>query len=48
MTTGAPSGRNGHTAAWTGSRMIVWGGYNGSGYLNDGGQWRTASLYVKN
>jgi hypothetical protein len=23
---GAPSARNGHTAVWTGSRMVVWGG----------------------
>ena len=36
-TTGAPSGRDYHTAVWTGSRMIVWGGDNGSVYLNDGG-----------
>ncbi len=26
-TTGAPSGRHSHTAVWTGSKMIVWGGY---------------------
>jgi N-acetylneuraminic acid mutarotase len=38
-TTGAPSGRGYHTAVWTGSRMIVWGGWNGSAYLNDGGQY---------
>jgi len=25
-TTGAPSGRQYHTAVWTGSRMVVWGG----------------------
>ncbi len=25
-TAGAPSGRDSHTAVWTGSRMIVWGG----------------------
>lgn len=25
----AANGRNGHTAVWTGSEMIVWGGYNG-------------------
>jgi N-acetylneuraminic acid mutarotase len=37
-TMGAPLGRYRHTAVWTGSRMIVWGGYNGS-YLNDGGQY---------
>ncbi len=28
-TTGAPSARQYHTAVWTGSRMIVWGGYDG-------------------
>jgi hypothetical protein len=36
--TGAPSGRERHTAVWTGSKMIVWGGL-GSGklpWLNDG------------
>ena len=27
-TTNAPSARPGHTAVWTGSEMIVWGGYN--------------------
>jgi N-acetylneuraminic acid mutarotase len=27
-----------HTAVWTGTEMIVWGGYNGSSWLNDG--WR--------
>jgi hypothetical protein len=26
---------------------IVWGGNSGA-YLNDGGQWRTVSLYPKN
>src|SRR4051812_48054414 len=25
-TTNAPSGRDGHTAVWTGSEMIVWSG----------------------
>ena len=28
---------------WTGSEMIVWGGYNGSGYLNDGGRYNPAA-----
>src|ERR1019366_981718 len=37
-TTGAPSGRYWHTAVWTGSRMIVWGGYRDVS-LNDGGQY---------
>src|SRR5213083_676811 len=31
-TTDAPSARVGHAAVWTGSEMIVWGGYNGSSY----------------
>jgi hypothetical protein len=26
-TVGAPAGRHSHTAVWTGSRMIVWGGH---------------------
>ena len=26
-TTGAPAARYSHTAVWTGSEMIVWGGY---------------------
>ena len=36
--TGAPDGRYGHTAVWTGSEMIVWGGTNGSD-LNTGGRY---------
>ncbi len=28
-TTGAPDGRQSHTAVWTGSEMIVWGGLSG-------------------
>ncbi|MBX3034271.1 MAG: hypothetical protein KF865_10140 [Bdellovibrionaceae bacterium] len=31
----APSARNGHTMIWTGSRAIVWGGFDGT-YLNSG------------
>jgi N-acetylneuraminic acid mutarotase len=38
-TTGAPLGRYWHTAVWTGSRMIVWGGANNSAHFNDGGQY---------
>jgi len=34
-TTGAPARREGHTAVWTGSEMIVWGGVSGSTYFND-------------
>ena len=37
-TTGAPAARELHTAVWTGTEMIVWGGYNGSG-LNTGGRY---------
>src|SRR6266478_1934146 len=29
-TTSAPAARENHTAVWTGSEMIVWGGFNGS------------------
>ena len=37
-TTNAPAPRVSHTAVWTGSEMIVWGGYGGS-YLNTGGSY---------
>lgn len=37
-TTNAPGVRYVHTAVWTGSEMIIWGGFAGSGiYLNTGG-----------
>jgi N-acetylneuraminic acid mutarotase len=36
--THVPSGRLNHTAVWTGSEMIVWGGFNGN-YLNSGGKY---------
>jgi hypothetical protein len=35
-TTGAPGGRSGHTAVWTGGEMIVWGG---TSYVNTGGRY---------
>ncbi len=42
-TTSAPAGRYGHTAIWTGSQMIVWGGgfYDTAGnhYFNSGGRY---------
>jgi hypothetical protein len=38
--TGAIAGRNYHTGAWTGSEMIIWGGYNDSGNINTGGRYR--------
>jgi N-acetylneuraminic acid mutarotase len=38
-TTGAPSARSDHKAVWTGSEMLVWGGYNGSSYPAAGGRY---------
>ena len=45
-----PGARAGHTAVWSGSEMIVWGGVSASGWLNTGGRftpdqqtWRTIS-----
>jgi N-acetylneuraminic acid mutarotase len=38
-TTGVPDPRDGHTAVWTGTEMIVWGGYDGSNSLNTGGRY---------
>ncbi len=53
-TLNAPSPRSGHAAVWTGTEMIVWGGYDGLGddpYLGDGGRydsltdtWRPVSM----
>src|SRR5262249_41121705 len=37
--TNAPAGRTYHTAVWTGSEMIVWGGVDFSGYFNTGGRY---------
>ena len=38
-TINAPSARDLHTAVWTGSEMIVWGGTNFSNYLKTGGRY---------
>ncbi len=35
-TAGGPSGRQGHTAVWTGTRLIVWGGKTGNALLGGG------------
>src|SRR5262249_2841753 len=35
-TLNAPIARRGHTAIWTGSRMIVWGGMDQGSYFNSG------------
>lgn len=34
---GAPAARHSHQAVWTGSHMLVWGGYKKGGYAKDGG-----------
>lgn len=39
-TPGAPEGRRQHTAVWTGSEMIVWGGLAATGFKGDGGRYR--------
>lgn len=39
----APSPRDGHTAVWTGSEMIIWGGTDGVGDLNDGARFNPAA-----
>ena len=41
-TVNAPTAREWHTAAWTGSEMIVWGGLAG-GYSNSGGRYNPAT-----
>ena len=41
-TTNAPVGRESHTAIWTGSRMVVWGGFYADPFtheLNTGGKY---------
>jgi len=40
-TANAPPGRENHTAVWTGSQMIVWGGYDGSNNVNTGGRYNS-------
>ena len=44
-TSGAPSARSNHTAVWTGSRMVVWGGLTGgiSAVFNTGGRYDPVS-----
>ncbi len=40
---GAPAERYEHTAVWTGSEMIVWGGQDSSGVFNTGGRYNPAT-----
>jgi|GEM_PF-4182794 len=42
-TLGAPSARANHTAVWTGSEMIIWGGNDGSSVFNTGYRYNPAS-----
>lgn len=39
----SPSGRSLHTAVWSGTEMIIWGGVNGTGFLNDGGRYNATT-----
>jgi N-acetylneuraminic acid mutarotase len=43
MGTDVPSAREQHTAVWTGTEMIVWGGWNGSADLGSGGRYNPAT-----
>jgi len=42
VTGAVPAARYYHTAVWTGTEMIVWGGFTGS-YLNTGGRYNPAT-----
>ncbi|HZM70421.1 MAG TPA: kelch repeat-containing protein [Candidatus Cryosericum sp.] len=42
-TAGAPGARSDHTALWTGTLMIVWGGYKEPFYLDTGGWYDPAA-----
>ncbi len=42
-TTNNPTARASDTAVWTGSEMIVWGGYNGVKYWNTGGRYNPST-----
>src|SRR5437764_1693575 len=41
--TNAPTGRESHTAVWTGTEMIVWGGNSSGSYLNTGGRYNPST-----
>lgn len=42
-TTNAPTSRNGHTAIWTGTEMIIWGGIDGGVPVNTGARYNPAT-----
>ena len=41
--TNAPAGRYNHTAVWTGSEMIIWGGLGSSSFFNTGGRYNPST-----
>ena len=41
--TNAPSGRYEHTAVWTGSEMIIWGGFGSNNFFNTGGKYNPST-----
>jgi N-acetylneuraminic acid mutarotase len=41
--TGAPIGRSDHTAVWTGTEMMVWGGNTGARYFPTSNRWEKTS-----
>ncbi len=43
LTCPVPDARDSHTAVWTGSEMIVWGGSGVSGVVNTGGRYNPAT-----
>ena len=42
-TTGAPIVRYSNTAMWTGSEMIIWGGYDGTNFFDSGGRYNPST-----
>jgi N-acetylneuraminic acid mutarotase len=42
-TTNAPTARAYHTVVWTGSEMMVWGGFDGTQTLNTGGRYNPST-----
>ena len=42
-TTNAPDRRQSHTAVWTGTEMIIWGGTDGSNEFNTGGRYNPST-----
>ena len=45
-TAAPPEARDSHTAVWTGSEMIIWGGENNNALLNSGGRYRSRNRYL--